>query len=52
VEVSTLLVLPQHVSPIKPNDSRNVRIAFTNVPQTWNHQLPDLSVSTVTATTP
>ena len=39
-------------APIKPNDSRNVRIAFTNVPQNWNHQLPDLSVSTVTATTP
>jgi hypothetical protein len=39
-------------APIKPNQSRNVRTEFTQVPQGWNHQAPDLQISQVTATTP
>jgi hypothetical protein len=39
-------------APIKPNESRNVRMAFTNVPPGWNHHVPELQLSTVTATSP
>ena len=39
-------------SPIKPNESRPVRIYFQHIPAGWNHQLPDLMVTTVTGTTP
>jgi hypothetical protein len=39
-------------APIKPNESRNIRMAFSHVPQSWNHQAPDLRISAVTATTP
>ena len=37
-------------APIKPNEARNVRMAFTNVPPGWNRQAPELQLSTVTAT--
>lgn len=39
-------------APIKPNESRPVRIYFERTPAGWNHQLPDLTVTTVTGTTP
>jgi hypothetical protein len=39
-------------APIKPNESRPVRIYFEHTPQGWNHQVPALTVTTVTATTP
>lgn len=39
-------------SPIKPNESRPVRIYFQHTPAGWNHQMPELTVTTVTGTTP
>lgn len=39
-------------SPIKPNESRPVRIYFEHTPQGWNHQVPTLTVVNVTGTTP
>ena len=39
-------------SPIKPNESRPVRIYFERTPAAWNHQMPELTVTTVTGTTP
>jgi hypothetical protein len=39
-------------SPIQPNESRPVRIYFEHTPAGWNHQLPGLTVTTVTGTTP
>ena len=36
--------------PIKPNDTRPFRIALNNVPGSWNHNIPDLQIVTVTAT--
>jgi hypothetical protein len=39
-------------SPIRPNESRPVRIYFEHTPAGWNHQLPELTVTTVTGTTP
>jgi hypothetical protein len=36
-------------APIKPNESRPVRIAFDHVPEGWNHALPALSLVSVTA---
>jgi hypothetical protein len=37
---------------IKPNETRPVRIYFASVPKAWNHEAPQLTVSTVTGTTP
>jgi hypothetical protein len=39
-------------APIKPNESRPVRIYFEHTPLGWNHQLPQLTVTTVTGTRP
>ncbi|MGH9516878.1 MAG: hypothetical protein ACRD3P_14500 [Terriglobales bacterium] len=39
-------------SPIQPNESRPVRIYFERTPAGWNHQLPELTVTIVTGTTP
>jgi hypothetical protein len=39
-------------APIKPNDSRPVRIYFAHTPKGWNHEVPSLTVKNVTATTP
>ena len=39
-------------SPIQPNESRPIRIYFEHTPAGWNHQLPNLTVTTVTGTTP
>jgi Protein of unknown function (DUF3426) len=39
-------------APIKPNESRPVRIYFEHTPKSWNHQVPQLTVTTVTGTTP
>jgi len=39
-------------APIKPNDQRPVRILFDRVPAGWNHEVPNLTVTTVTGTTP
>ena len=40
---------PLTSAPIKPNETRPVRMEFTHVPQGWNQQLPELKVVTVTA---
>jgi hypothetical protein len=40
------------VAPIKPNDARPVRIYFEHTPKGWNHEVPQLTVTTVTGTTP
>jgi len=39
-------------APIKPNESRPVRIYFEHTPQGWNHQVPALTVARVAGTTP
>lgn len=39
-------------SPIKPNEARPIRIYFQHTPAGWNHQIPELTVTTVTGTTP
>jgi hypothetical protein len=39
-------------APIQPNEARPIRIYFEHVPAGWNHQLPELTVTTVTGTTP
>jgi hypothetical protein len=39
-------------APIKPNESRPGRIYFEHTPAGWNHQLPELTVTTVTGVTP
>ncbi len=39
-------------APIKPNEARPIRVYFEHVPAGWNHQLPELTVTTVTGTTP
>jgi hypothetical protein len=39
-------------APIKPSESRPVRIYFEHTPKGWNHQVPALTVTTVTGTTP
>ena len=38
--------------PIKPNDYRPVRVYFEHTPAGWNHQVPNLTVTNVTGTTP
>lgn len=38
--------------PIKPNQARDFRIAFDNVPAGWNHEMPALSIGAVTGTKP
>ncbi len=35
--------------PIKPNDIREFRVVFDHVPQNWDHQIPALTITTVTA---
>ncbi|HEV2117579.1 MAG TPA: DUF2393 family protein [Terriglobales bacterium] len=39
-------------APIKPNESRAVRVYFDHYPAGWNKQMPDLKVTTVTAHAP
>jgi len=39
-------------APIQPNQSRPFRAYFDHYPAGWNHQIPQLSVTEVTATTP
>jgi hypothetical protein len=39
-------------APIKSNEARPVRIYFEHTPKGWNHQLPQLTVTIVTGTTP
>ena len=36
-------------APIKPNDTRPIRIAIDRVPQNWNHEMPEIQVSAVTS---
>jgi hypothetical protein len=38
--------------PIKPNESRPVSIYVDRPPTGWNHQVPEITVQTVTGTTP
>jgi len=39
-------------APVKPNETRPIRIAFDRFPDGWNKQLPELKVSEVTAHAP
>jgi hypothetical protein len=39
-------------APIKPNESRAVRINFDHYPAGWNKQMPELKVTAVTAHAP
>lgn len=39
-------------APVKPYESRPVRIYFEHTPKGWNHQVPGLTVTNVTGTTP
>jgi hypothetical protein len=36
-------------NPIKPNEMRFFRVAVEEIPPTWNHELPDLTIVEVTA---
>jgi hypothetical protein len=38
--------------PVKPGETRPVRIYFDHAPATWSKQLPELAVTEVTATKP
>lgn len=40
---------PLAKDPIKPNDTRPVRLALTEIPPDWNHNLPDIKIVTVAA---
>ena len=40
---------PLAQDPIKPNDTRPVRLSLNNVPREWNHNVPDIQIVTVTA---
>lgn len=39
-------------APIRPDETRPFRIYFDHFPDGWNHQLPQLTITTVTGTTP
>jgi hypothetical protein len=39
-------------NPIKPHQSQPVRIYFDRVPANWNKEMPEITVTTVTATKP
>ncbi len=36
-------------APLKPNDTRPFRVEVSRVPQGWNHQEPELRITTVTS---
>lgn len=36
-------------APLKPNDTRPFRVEVADVPQGWNHQAPELQITTVTS---
>lgn len=38
-------------TPIKPGDTRPVRLTVNQVPKDWNHQLPQIRISETTGTT-
>ncbi len=40
---------PLTKDPIKPNGTRPVRLGLDNVPASWNHNLPEIQIVTVTA---
>jgi len=40
---------PLTKDPIKPDDTRPVRLSLENVPPDWNHNLPEVQIVTVTA---
>jgi hypothetical protein len=37
--------------PLKPQGQRHFRMQFHNLPDTWNHQAPEIRISDVSATT-
>jgi len=37
-------------APIKPGDTRPVRITVDQVPASWNHQVPEIALTTTTGT--
>lgn len=45
----SLVADPLAQDPIKPNDTRPIRLALNNVPREWNHNLPQVQIMTVTA---
>jgi len=52
VSASGTEILDFTQSPIQPNQSRPFRAYFNHYPTGWNHQIPQLAVVEVTATTP
>jgi hypothetical protein len=36
-------------TPIKPNEQRPFRVCFEHYPAGWNHQIPAMTVTMVTA---
>jgi hypothetical protein len=36
-------------APMKPNDTRPIRIAINHVPPNWNHQMPEIQISAVSS---
>jgi hypothetical protein len=49
VQGRDLVADPLTKDPIKPNDTRPVRLELDNVPYSWNHNLPEIQIETVTA---
>jgi hypothetical protein len=43
---------PLASNPIKPNQTRDVRISVEGVPAGWNHQIPEIKVQDVGAYNP
>lgn len=41
---------PLNDTPIRPGESRDVRIPIAHVPAGWNHQVPGIKIQDVTAT--
>ena len=37
------------VKPLKPGETTEFRVSYTDIPQSWNHEAPQLSVLQVTA---
>jgi len=38
--------------PIKPHQSRPIRIYFDQIPALWHKQMPEITVTSATATKP
>ena len=49
VEVNDLVPDPFATNPIRTNQTRVFRISVDDVPRSWNHRLPDVKITDVTA---